>query len=208
MDRINEARFMTLRRGRIQFAPFGIEGIGARAVWARIDSTPHEEKPQGREVGSISTRLMRDGGGVRATLRSLAALISMGCTVLPGVCVGKRSPDCWRFQDLFFIDVDNDTGRGWPALGYLDAVERAFETGLPLALSYESFSSSPNPHAPAEAQRYRLVFAAGRTFFDRGEAERYARALMAVYPEADRSTTQLNRMFYGTDKEVVVWQAA
>lgn len=150
-------------------------------------------------------RLMRDGCCVRATLRSLAALISVGGTVLPGVCVGRRSPDSWCFQELFFIDVDNGRERGWPALAYIDAIERALEMGLPLALSYESFGSSPDPCAPATEQRYRLVFARSEAVFDKGGAEKYGKALLAAFPEADRSTTQLNRLFYGTDKEVVVW---
>ena len=205
MDHISKARFMTVYRGLPQCAPWGTNQVGTQAVWARVDTTTHKGKPKGLEVAKISNRLMKNGAAMRISLRALAAVISVGGTVLPGMCVGKRTQDRWRFQDLFFVDVDNDPNNGWPALGYLDAIERAFLEGLPLVMSYETFSSSQDPCARAEAERYRLMFSWDRTIHKKAEAEEYARALAATYPEADRSSGELNRLFYGTDKEVVVW---
>ena len=40
---------------------------------------------------------------------------------------------------------------------------------------------------------------------DRDAAAEFSSAVLAAYPEADRSSSQLARMFYGTDKEVSVW---
>ena len=177
-----------------------------RRFAVRVDRRPRHHKPQTKtEKSGASDGVMAPGSLLALSLPELAALVSRGCSVLPGVCEGRRTPDAWVSQELFFIDVDNDEAaraNGYAYLPYTYAVERAFCYGLPLAMSYESFGSTCDPGG---GQRYRLVFAAPREIRDKEEAARFASGLLAAYPEADRTTVQCNRLFYGTDKEVCVW---
>lgn len=179
----------------------GNEGIFNRRVLATIDATAHRTKPQNAEVGATSNRLLKSQPCLTRPER-LAKAISKGCAFLPSVHDGKRSPETWRAQQLFCIDVDNDVatrkrcGRDLP---YTEAVMRAGRMGLPLLITYESFSSTD------ANERYRLVFALEEPTRDRGRAEAFGSALLAAYPEADRSSTELNRLFFGTNKEVLLW---
>lgn len=177
-----------------------------RTVRVRLDATDADRKPE--NAGAVSARIMKSSARVEATVPELVQALSLGWSVLPGVCEGRRTPGCWESQELFMVDVDNDAamaGRGWSPLGYDEAVERAFRYGLPLALGYRTFGSSPDPDAPAGEQRFRLGFLAPRKVEDAGEARRFAEGMRAAFPEADRSTSELNRIFFGTDKEVDVW---
>lgn len=187
-----------------------IDKTGLRVLCA-IDTRGYDSKPTRGEVGEISNRLSQQDSICDIDLCDLAAKLSKGHTALFGICNGRRCKENVIAQQLFAIDIDNDsavTARGFKPLAFADAIDRAVYNRLPLALSYPSFSSSPDPSAPVSKQRYRLIFMVEDPFTDRQAAERYARALFSVYPEADSSTTELERMFYGTDKTVSVWDMA
>ena len=195
-------RYVSLYRGELHdFRGTGSDDpFGGRTVTACVDPVEFPKKPE--RDGGVTPRIVRPECLVTVTLPELAAMISRGRTVLPGVCDGRRRAEDWKAQELFFIDVDNDeamVARGHRPLDVTDAVQRAFECGLPLALSYESFSSTK------ERQRYRLAFLAPSIIRDRDEATRFLRGLLAAYPEADPSCKDLSRLFFGTDKEVCVW---
>lgn len=167
-----------------------------------IDAGRYAAKPKGPETGRISIRIV--SCAFHATACEIARAVSEGRTILPGLCVGRRNGAHWEMQRLFFVDVDNDESRGYAPLGEWDAVFRAFQYDLPIVMSYQTFSGTDIAADP-EGQRFRLVFAAPETIADRARAEAFASGLLAAYPEADQSSDQLERMFYGTDKEVSVW---
>lgn len=173
-------------------------------VACKVDRRRHPRKPSGAEVGAISARL--DGEEYqRWRLSHLAKDLSVGCTVLPSRHEGKRAPETWAAQQLFFIDVDNDCHDGHGYLSERDAVMTSKALRLPLALSYQTFSSERTTDDPNGRERFRLVFALDEPTRDREEAERLMDVLRCAFPDADSSTTQLNRLFYGTDKEVRLW---
>lgn len=177
------------------------EGIATREVFVGIDSERFVSKPDRDATARVSARLAGTAHELRAA-GELASAISAGRAFLPSCHEGRRSPETWTAQQIFCVDVDNDAetvracGRGLP---YFKAVGRALSFGLPLLISYLSFSATES------ADRYRLIFSLERPTSDRGRAERFGAALLAAYPEADRSSVQLNRLFFGTDKEVSLW---
>lgn len=182
------------------------QGTGLNVLCA-IDTQGYDSKPTGADIGAISNRFSQNTA-TNVDLCELAAKLSKGHTALFSACEGRRAKDNWSGQQLFAIDIDNDAAaaeRGYRPLSYGDAIDRAVHNRLPLVLSYLSYSSSPDPLAPAHEQRYRLVFALDEPIRHKTQAGRYAHALYSVYPEADSSTVQLERMFYGTDKEVTAW---
>lgn len=190
-------------------AKLGESDVPTKQVACRIaHAVAYEAKPPKSDAPRITHEIMRDDRLYSISLEKLAMAISKGYCVLPGICQGKRTPGTWQQQQLWFIDIDNDAAaieRTGAPLDLVDGVERCFQYGLPLALSYASFSSDPDPVAPPGGQRYRLVFALDEPITDKAKAEQYGRMLLNVFPEADQSCIELNRLFYGTDKEVNLW---
>ena len=173
-----------------------------------LDLTEHTAKPKSSEVGEISRSLVSPSSLRCIDMETLAQALSRGCTICGGICRGERKNESWESQQLWCIDIDNDAAtreRGYDPLPYEDAVCRAFQLGLPLVISYLTFSGNEDPTCPPEEQRYRLIFRRDTETRDKSIAAGYGAALLAAYPEADQSTVQPNRLFYGTDKEVVVW---
>lgn len=172
-----------------------------------MDAAPHDAKPTKAEVGAISRRI--EGCPFKAwKVADLAAALSNGCTVLPADCDGTRRLQNWKRQQLWFIDVDNDeamTSKGYAPLHYADAVKRCQILRLPLVMNYETFSSSLPEDPDPVNQRYRLIFARDEVETDKGAAATFGDALLAAFPECDPTTAQPNRLFYGTDKEVISW---
>ena len=172
-----------------------------------LDAVPHTAKPNVDEVASISRRIERVEAVDEISIEHLAYCLSLGMTVCPCVCEGGRRKENWKSQRLWFIDIDNDEAllaRGRRPLGELEAVARAQENSLPLCISYQTFSGS-DMDAPPNKQRFRLVFVKEQESTDPARARCFARALLAEYPEADPSTVQPARLFYGTNKAVNVW---
>lgn len=184
-------------RGRYEGVP-----SGSREVLVALDSTPHGAKPEGREVAAISRRVESPRAARRVPLSEVARVLSVGGTALPGIHGGGRRKGNWRAQQLWFLDVDNDAPL-YPPLGMLEACERARRSiGTAPAIMYQSYSAPGAGGAGPE--RFRLVFALPEPTERPGEAEAFGRRLLATYPEADQSTVQGNRLFYGTRWEVYV----
>lgn len=170
-----------------------------------IDQERFNAKPDGAQIAQVSKRIA--SCSFMATACEVARAASEGKTLLAGIFDGNRDDAHWRRQRLFLVDIDNDGAqaeRGYSPLGEYEAVFRAYSYGLPIVMSYQTFGGTAMDADPG-AQRFRLAFAAPSTIDDRARAEAFARGLLAAYPEADQSTAQLARMFYGTDKEVSVW---
>ncbi len=182
-----------------QAAEEAAEAFTGRPLAVGIDTEEFPAKPGAGETAGVSLRL---GKPETHTAAELAAAVSLGKSFIPSAHLSGRTLDTWEKQQLFCVDVDNDgpaLSRCGRALSLESAIARAHAYALPLLISYPSFS------AGAEADRYRLVFCLEKPTRDKEKAKRFGAALLAAYPEADPSTVQLNRFFYGTDKEVSLW---
>lgn len=172
-------------------------------VWCAIDDKhPRTAKPPREQIGAVSKQL-EQCEYKEHTVAELAAALSLGCTVLPAHCEGARKAANWKEQQLWFLDIDNDdaqAARGYFPLTELEAVRRCQIVNAPCIMTYESFNSAPS------APRFRLIFRKGDApEVDKVAAQMYAGDLFAVLPEVDTSTFDLNRLFFGTDKEVNIW---
>lgn len=165
-------------------------------------------KPKGTEMGAIRNRLARPEAHVSIGVEHLQWALEHGLTIMPGVCVGGTRAGDWVRQQLWFLDFDNDAEaerRGYPPLDPLDAMARAYDEpngrahDLEPLFLYFSASATVEPWNP----RYRLVFAAPEPVSDRRDAERVGAELLRIFPEADQSSCQLNRMFLSPGKEVL-----
>lgn len=196
--------YATYVGGKRTQCPSADEGPAQRGVLVNIDPKAYAAKPDhsSGETGRVSNRLMSQAPSVVGA-GELAGAISSGRAFLPSVHAGKRSPETWAAQQLFCIDVDNDA-KTLKRCGHLlpidGGVMRSQLLGLPLLISYWSFSASEGN------DRYRLLFSLDEPTQDKARAVEFGAALLAAYPEADQSSTQLNRLFFGTNKEVQLWR--
>ena len=158
-------------------------------------------KPDNREMACIRMRLMQPEARVSVSIDQLDGMIRNGYTLLPGICIGGTRLCHWTGQQLFFLDFDNDKAmkaRGYDVLDPVDALDRAYEKKLDPLFLYFSAKATVNPWNP----RYRIVFAFPSIIADRNKAEKIGAALLRIFPEADPSSCQLNRMFLCPGKEV------
>lgn len=158
-------------------------------------------KPDSQEMGRIRWRLAQPEARVTIDIECLERGICNGHTLLPGICVGGTKVENWVGQQLFFLDFDNDAdmlARGYDILDPLDALDRAYEKKLDPLFLYFSAKASVEPWNP----RYRIVFGLEHVLTDRYQALAIGDSLLRIFPEADQSSCQLNRMFLSPGKEV------
>lgn len=168
----------------------------------QVDPTPLKAKPSNH--AAVVERLKEPSTVCEITVRELAELLANGGTFMPSICPDKNSKS-WQSCSGFCIDIDNDQkqkDRGYLTLMSKDAVKRATEYGLCPVLVYETF----NPKN--ESERYRMVFLLADEVTDREQFDRMAAKMLDLFPDADESTVDDYRHFYGTDKRVLVMPGA
>lgn len=189
-----------------------------------FDSVSYSAKPKGHE--DAITRRMQAAGPTECDAATFCRCIGQGKTWVGGTYETK--PNGWgKFlqQQIFAVDIDNDATvlgpDGKPLKdknkktvkrrlrpdepGYLDpwgALDRCEELNLwPMCL-YFTF------HCRAEPLwwRYRLVFDLGKPC-DEPTAQAVIKKLLQCFPEADKSCSRPNRLFFGTCWQVLeLWR--
>lgn len=154
-----------------------------------ISEKAYREKPHGGEVA----RLRKSFVTYRGTVETLARRIAKGHPFMCATVKGGFRSDCWTGQQLLALDFDNKEA----VLQSRAALGRAALHGIPAAICYESYSSTP------AHERFRLVFALDERVTDPKLALSLQRRLLTLFPEADQACSDLARMFYGTSKKVV-----
>lgn len=168
-----------------------------------VDSTKFRAKPTGREIGGIKKRFTKAASIKEMTVKQLAAALTAGKTVQPGVTPfseeshrkganGTKDEDFAR-QTVFMNDIDNkrqDIPQETPA----HIAELLAARGLKAAIMYETFNST------AEQQRFRYALVCDEEITDRAERDRIQGAIIAMSPQADTDCINADRIFFGTDK--------
>ena len=163
-----------------------------------VDERPFSHKPEGAEVGSIRNRLKEEGAIKSLTLVEITERIAKGCTLMFAVCTpGSTVATDIQRQQLFGIDIDqkNLFLERLPSDAALKRCARKGGIFKPIIL-YQTMSSTP------ENERYRLVFASEDVLEGRESIDKYANRLMALFPEADQSSADTCRMFFGSNGQV------
>lgn len=179
-----------------------------------LDHRAYDSKPQGRDFGALTNRL-KAAGGTEVSAEAFCEHVKQGKTWVGGVF--EPSESGWgefTSQQLFGIDFDNEAEDG-PGVkralnpgetGYLDpldALRRCVSHGLHPICLYFTFSASLEPLH----YKYRLVFDMGEAISDRGEAEGILRTLLDMFPEADQKCSNTNRLYCGSNGEVIeLWR--
>lgn len=99
-------------------------------IKVHIDPKGYDEKPSGKEIGGIKSRLQKGTRPSLVTLEELVQKIRTGHSISPGIMEGMSAKN-WKEQQLFMVDIDNE--EDGPILRIKDARAICRDNGLPLA---------------------------------------------------------------------------
>ena len=160
-------------------------------IEVHIDPKGYDEKPSGKEIGGIKTRLQKNSSPSIVTLEELVQKIKTGHSISPGIMGGMSAKD-WKEQQLFMVDIDNE--EEGPILRIKDAKAICRNKNLPLAFYYQTFSYTK------EHPKFRLGFVMDKPVRDEGMRKHIMEALVNLFPQSDKSCVNADRIFHGTNK--------
>lgn len=166
-------------------------------VRVHIDKVGYEEKPNGL-YGKIKPRLQCDDTIQEIQISDLVEKIGQGYAISPGIMSGGYSADNWNSQDLFMIDIDNDTN----SLQVLDlnkALEICKTNNIYPTFAYFTYSHSEN------IPRFRLAFVMNKTITDKKDRIKIIRTLISLFPNCDVKCDNADRIFLGTNKKTFLY---
>ena len=162
-----------------------------------IDTKGYTEKPK-EHISIIKPRLQGANTIKDIDLETLIKYIQRGYSISPAVMDGKGcKAENWKEQRLFMVDIDNDKSDK-PVLSVSNALEICNRYNLPPAFYYYSFSHSE------QKEKYRLCFVMNETVTNQVLRAVIAQTLVKLFPQSDTSCTNADRIFYGTNKDVVI----
>ena len=179
-----------------------------------IDPKHYSQKPAGNEIAGIKSRLQKGAVPSIVSLEELADKISHGHSISPAVMSGMSTAD-WQEQQLFLVDIDNECDEmlarrkgctvdkllpdeRTPILSVENALNICKEQQLPVAFYYHTFSSSN------KKPKFRLGFVMGQPVKIPMERYRIIQTLVSLFPQSDKSCINADRIFLGTNSEVVI----
>ena len=160
-------------------------------IRVHIDPKGYDEKPSGKEIGGIKSRLQKGTRPSLVTLEELVQKIRTGHSISPGIMEGMSAKD-WKEQQLFMVDIDNE--EDGPILRIKDAKAICRANGLPLAFCYQTFSYTK------EHPKFRLAFVMDKPITDADMRKHIMETLVNLFPQSDKSCVNADRIFHGTNK--------
>ena len=161
-----------------------------------IDPIGVAEKPNEKEWGRVSRRVLNRDSITEVTVQQLAQKLRGGHTICPAVLNGSKAAD-WQEQQIFMVDIDN-ADKEQPQLSQEQALKICDNYGFTPVIYYQTFGY--NDRHP----KFRLVFITENAITDPEVRRMIVEYLVSIFPQSDRACTNANRLFLGTNKEVVL----
>ncbi|MDY5627157.1 MAG: hypothetical protein SPF92_06130, partial [Clostridia bacterium] len=156
-------------------------------MYIRLDTVGFNKKPDKNEIAGINKRLSADSKDVEWPL--FCNLVgNNGHSFCISDFYGERKNSNFKSQQIFALDFDNTAV-------YDDIKVRAEKYRLPIALSYETFSSK-------NRSSFRVVFLLDAAVTDTETSNSVTQMLMEIFYECDRKCSDHARMFFG-GKEII-----
>lgn len=133
---------------------------------------------------------------VELTIPELINIIENGKSVSPTIMKGLKANDFVE-QQVFMVDIDN-TYEQYPILSVEEAINICKNNNIPLAFYYYSFSHTE------EKPKYRLVFILDKAVTNKEIRDKINKNLVSLFPQADKSCVNADRIYYGTNKEAKI----
>lgn len=160
-----------------------------------IDSDCYASKPDGL-LGIIKPRLQSDDNIVEVEISEIMEKISHGYAISPPVMHNGCSAVNWVEQTLFMIDIDNDKP-DIPVMNINEALEVCESNNIKPIFYYFTYRNTD------ELPKYRLAFLMNKTITDTNIRLKIITALTDLFPQYDPKCRNADRLFFGTNQEVV-----
>lgn len=162
----------------------------------QIDSKAFTQKPESNDIGGIKTRT-QNSQAKYLTTKELATGIEQGKSFSLGILDGGLGASNWKEQQIFGVDIDNNE-KNLPILTPKEAIQICKDNEILPMLCYKTFSNSE------EKPKYRLLFKLNESVKDENKRLLIASTLVALFPQADKSCVNADRIFFGTNKKVKI----
>ncbi|GBF22919.1 hypothetical protein tpqmel_0323 [Candidatus Gastranaerophilus sp. (ex Termes propinquus)] len=160
----------------------------------QVDTKAYQQKPSGKEMSGIKARIQ--GGKPKSlTVAQLAEVIKNGYSISPAILKGGLKAENWTQQQLFLVDIDNDT-ESEPLISIPKALGICTLKEVKPIMYYESYSHT------TQKPKFRLVFAMDEPIFQEAKRKFIIETLISFFSQADAACTNADRIFFGTDKGV------
>ena len=146
----------------------------------------YNKKPTDKEAGKISKRIHRNCRELELEEFANIAGNSL-CAFTPAVFNGERRTENVKEIQLLCLDFDND---GDKKISFDEVRRRSEILDLPIAFAYETFSSS-------DCSRFRVIYRYFEPIVNKEFYKLLYMILLKFFPEADKHTSDICRMFYG-----------
>jgi len=157
-----------------------------KEIKVSLDTVGYNSKPKDGEIGKISNRI---GKGIEhlcsTNIRSFVENVgNKGQTFCPATFHnGSRKKENFEQMPIFVLDIDGGITKN-------ELFERAEKYNTPILFAYETFSS-------VNKNRFRVGFLNDVSISDIRAAEILQNALMTIFPEADKSSKDISKMYFG-----------
>ena len=160
----------------------------------QIDTKKYVKKPTSTEIAQIKRRV-QSSEPKELSLVELAVHIRDGVSFSPGVLMGGLKAENWVQQQIFAVDIYT-AELNEPILTIENAIQICRSNGILPIFYYPSFSYTD------EKPKYRLLFIMDEVI--KIEPKRFfiMETLNSLFTQADKSCTNADRIFFGTNKEV------
>lgn len=165
-------------------------------IVVQVDSKAYTHKPEGNEIGGIKSRTQKSEAQ-NLTMEKFATEIERGKSFSPGILEGGLGASNWKEQQIFCVDIDNND-ETLPILTPKEAMKICRDNGVPPALCYKTFSDTE------EKPKFRLMFKLNEPVKDESKRLLVASTLVALFPQADKSCVNADRIFFGTNRKVKI----
>lgn len=168
-------------------------------IKVNLDSVSYYSKPKGNTIAGISNRIGSETIRLDSeNIRRFAGDVGLdGHTFCPATFKnGKRNKENFEQMQLFVLDFDNETPE---KLITFDRVkQRAKSYNIEPFFAYESFSSK-------NKDRFRVVFLNDVPIKSVRDAEVIQDALVTMFPECDKSSKDISKMYFGGRKDSLLF---
>lgn len=166
-----------------------------KKIKLHIDSIGYDSKESvKKDITKIKNRVQCNNA-IEITIDDLVQALKQGKTISPAVMKGTKKEDFMQ-QQLFAVDIDNDN-KDKPILPIQDALSICKKHNLPVVFYYYSFSHTE------EKPKYRLVFLLDKILTNINIRNQVIENLCSLFEQADKSCINADRLFFGTNKEVI-----
>ena len=158
----------------------------------QIDSIGYTNKPNGAEIAKIKSRA-QGSKPQELTSQQILNKIQKGHSFSLGVLRGGLKAENWVMQQIFGIDIDNEN-QNELILTPKKALEILKSKGIKVFGIYYSFSSTK------DKPKFRILVALDKPVADEAQRKIITKALFSIFPQADTSCMNADRIFFGTNK--------